>query len=134
MGDYQHPISCDSEVVNLSGDQNTLKKYTAHAQNISCGVGKGPDHMAILWVFFYPLPQCNQEISYTFVEFVSLYTICVGGGRTWQVSTHPQSMKEGERAPRSVPRILCPQRAALRSTCKPFHQPLNGFMLLGLFD
>lgn len=48
------------------------------------------------------------------------------------MSTHSQSTKEGGRTPPSVPRILCPQRAALRSTHKPFHQALNGFMHLGL--
>lgn len=27
VGDYQHPISCDSEILNLDGGQNTLNKH-----------------------------------------------------------------------------------------------------------
>lgn len=48
----------------------------------------------------------------------------------WQVSTHPQSTKEGETEPRFISvemdSISAHERGALGSTHKSFYQVLNG--------
>lgn len=75
MADYQHPISCDSEIVNLGGGQNTLNKH--HMSRMSLvGYSK-----AVLLEFFYPVFQCNEDIPYTFIEMPPFVRVGLECGR-----------------------------------------------------